>query len=104
MLAVTTPTQIDVAVSNMDAWFETMRGPNGYGGPVVHWGQQSLMYTGTGLDWRYEGIIAGYLHLWHNSRDQRWLSKACRAGDDLVSAQLPNGHFPASAFEINPAT
>lgn len=104
MLAVTTPTQIDVAVSNMDAWFETMRGPNGYGGPVAHWWQQSLIYTGAGLDWRYEGIIAGYLNLWHKSSDQRWLSKARRAGDDLVNAQLPNGHYPASAFEINPAS
>lgn len=104
MLIVRTPTQIDVAVARLDAWLDTMRGPDGYGGPVAHWWQQSLLYTGAGLDWRYEGIIAGYLHLWHNSGDDRWLHKARRAGDDLVQGQRDEGHFAASAFEINPAT
>ncbi len=33
----------------------------GYGGPVVHWWNHSLAYQGAGLDWRYEGIIDGYL-------------------------------------------
>jgi hypothetical protein len=96
--------QIDTAVAKMDAWFETMRGPDGYGGPVVHWWQQSLVYTGAGLDWRYEGIIVGYLQLWKQTGDERWLMKARRAGNDLVAAQLPNGHFPASIFEANPAS
>lgn len=95
---------IDAAVAGLDAWLETMRGPGGYGGPVAHWWQQSLVYTGPGLDWRYEGIIAGYLNLWRRTGDERWLAKACRAGDDLVSQQSDDGHFPASAFELNPAT
>jgi hypothetical protein len=95
---------IDRAVARIDAWLDTMRGPDGYGGPVVHWWQQSLLYTGAGLDWRYEGIIAGYLQLWQRSHDERWLMKAMRAGDDLVAGQTENGHYIASAFEINPAT
>ena len=61
---VRTSSSINTAVMRLDAWLETMRGPNGYGGPVAHWWQQSLMYTGAGLDWRYEGIIEGYLQLW----------------------------------------
>lgn len=103
----TVPVRVDriaTAIANLDAWLETMRGPNGYGGPVVHWWQQSLLYTGAGLDWRYEGIIAGYLLLWERTGDARWLDKARRAADDLVAGQLPDGHYPASAFEINPAT
>ncbi len=95
---------INSAVARLDAWLDTMRGPGGYCGPVAHWWQQSLMYTGVGLDWRYEGIILGYLLLWERSGDERWLVKARRAGDDLVTGQLGNGHYPASAFEINPAT
>jgi hypothetical protein len=97
---------IDVAVGRLDAWLDTMRGPGigGYGGPVAHWWQQSLLYTGPGLDWRYEGIIIGYLQLWERSGDERWLLKACQAGDDLVDGQLEAGHYRASAFEINPAT
>lgn len=104
MLIASPPTAIDTAVARLDAWLDTMRAPGGYGGPVAHWWQQSLIYTGPGLDWRYEGIIAGYLHLWQASGDLRWLLKARRAGDDLVQAQQPDGHYPASAFEINPAT
>ena len=96
--------QINTAVSGLDAWFDTMRGPTGYGGPVVHWWQQSLIYTGSGLDWRYEGIITGYLQLWERTGDRLWITKARRAGDDLVFGQLENGHYPASAFELNPAT
>lgn len=104
MVMVSAPTRIDTAVTRLDAWFETMRSPGGYGGPVAHWWQQSLVYTGPGLDWRYEGIIAGYLHLWERTEDEAWLIKARRAGDDLVAGQLPSGYFAASGFEINPAT
>jgi len=98
------PSEVDVAVARLDAWLETMHGPGGYGGPVAHWWGQSLLYTGPGLDWRYEGIITGYLQLWERTGDQRWLDKAQRAGDDLVDGQSDDGHFPASNFELNPAT
>lgn len=101
---MTIPTEIDRCVVRLDAWLDSMRGPQGYGGPVVHWWQQSMLYTGAGLDWRYEGIIAGYINLWERTGNRHWLEKACRAGDDLVAGQLHNGHFAASAFEINPAT
>jgi hypothetical protein len=104
MLMATAPTQIDTAVARLDAWLETMRGPDGYGGPVAHWWQQGMMYSGAGRDWRYEGIIAGYLQLWERNGDERWLHKARRAGDDIAAGQLANGHFAASGFEINPAT
>jgi hypothetical protein len=96
--------EIDIAVARLDAWLDTMRGPDGYGGPVVHWWRQSMLYTGAGLDWRYEGIIGGYLALWERSGERRWLAKARRAGDDLVRGQVQNGNFAASGFEINPAT
>jgi hypothetical protein len=98
------PTAIDTAVAGLAAWLETTRGPDGYGGPVVHWWQQCLLYTGAGLDWRYEGIIAGYLQLWERTGDEGWLERARQAGDDLVAGQLASGHFPASAFEANPST
>jgi hypothetical protein len=76
----------------------------GYVGPVVHWWRDSLLYCGPGFDWRYEGIIQGYLALYRRSGDQRWLNKAVRAGDDLLAAQLPSGNFHNSAFELNPTT
>ena len=84
-------TYVRQALSNLEAWLETMRGPAGYGGPVVHWWQNCLNYTGPGLDWRYEGIISGYLTLWERTGEKRWLEKAGRAGDDLVQGRLPAG-------------
>lgn len=94
-------------VTNLDAWLETMRavdgaGRAGYGGPVVHWWQNCLSYTGPGLDWRYEGVIAGYLTLWQRTGQQVWLRKAIRAGDDLTQGQRPSGSYMASSFELNP--
>lgn len=91
------------AIPGMDAWLDTMRTEQGYGGPVAHRWQDSLFYTGSGFDWRYEGIIFGYLRLHQVTGELRWLSKACRAGDDLRNAQLSDGRLPASSFEANPA-
>lgn len=92
------------AALRLEAWLETMRGPGGYGGPVVHWWQDNLLYTGPGLDWRYEGIILGYLKLYRNTGDERWLDRARRAGIDLLQGQLPSGNFRHSCFEANPGT
>ncbi|MFW5708918.1 MAG: hypothetical protein ACOCX5_01730 [Chloroflexota bacterium] len=86
----------------LDQWLETMRGPDGYGGPVAHWWQNSLYYTGAGLDWRYEGIITAYLMLFEKTGDAVWLARARQAGDDLVRGQLPSGNFRHSRFELNP--
>lgn len=101
------PHALAQTVANLDAWLDGLRvtaaeGRAGYGGPVVHWWQNCLAFTGPGLDWRYEGIIAGYLTLWRRTGQARWLEKAARAGDDLVRGQLPEGHFTASCFEMNP--
>ncbi|NJK78804.1 MAG: hypothetical protein HC914_02390 [Chloroflexaceae bacterium] len=88
----------------LDAWLDTMRGPMGYGGPVAHWWFNTLLYTGAGIDWRYEGIIIGYLNLYHQTSAHHWLSKARRAADDVVRAQQRDGRFAYSTFELNPAT
>lgn len=94
--------QVRAAVAGLDAWLDTMRGPHGYGGPVAHWWRDSLLYCGAGLDWRYEGIVCGYLTLYQTTAQDQWLEKAYRAGMDLVTGQLPSGHFRNSRFELNP--
>jgi hypothetical protein len=96
--------EIDRAVLHLDTWLDSMRTPEGYGGPVAHWWQDSLHFTGVGLDWRYEGIVLGYLNLYERTGDGRWLAKACRAGDDLVRGQLATGNYRNSSFELNPHT
>lgn len=88
----------------MDGWLESMRHSNGYGGPVVHWWRDCLGFPGPGLDWRYEGIILGYLQLFKATGGPVWLEKASRAGNDLVEGQLSSGRYRNSSFELNPET
>ncbi|NDJ59491.1 MAG: hypothetical protein GYB67_00110, partial [Chloroflexi bacterium] len=98
---MTTPDSalIATATARLAAWFATMRTPTaqdgaqGYTGPVAHWWQNTLQFTGVGLDWRYEGLIHAYLNLYRATADPQWLTCARRAGDDVVRGQLPNGHF-----------
>ncbi|MBI2888051.1 MAG: hypothetical protein HYY02_12685 [Chloroflexi bacterium] len=92
------------AVWRLDRWLDTMRGPDGYGGPVAHWWRDNLVYCGAGLDWRYEGIIAGYLTLFQRTSQSRWLEKARRAADDLLRNQSASGSFRNSRFEQNPGS
>jgi hypothetical protein len=92
-------------VAGLDRWFDASRvdwPTPGYGGPVVHWWNHGLAFRGSGLDWRYEGIVDGYLALWRRSGDEGWLAKAVRAGDDLIAGQFPCGSFSNSRFELNP--
>jgi uncharacterized protein YyaL (SSP411 family) len=100
--AATETRAIAQAVLRLDAWLDSMRGPDGYGGPVAHWWQNCLQFTGAGIDWRYEGIITGYLNLYTTTQNRHWLEKACRAGDDIVRAQQPDGTYRNSCFELNP--
>ncbi|MHB1414322.1 MAG: hypothetical protein ACYC1C_03650 [Chloroflexota bacterium] len=93
---------IDRTVGRLDAWLESMRGEGGYTGPVVHWWENSWLYTGPATDWRYEGIICGYLELFRRTGDSRWLARARRAGDDVRLAQLPDGRFATSSFQHGP--
>ena len=95
--------EVDGAISQLERWLEGMRVPGGYGGPVAHWWRDSLLYCGPGLDWRYEGIIDGYLTLFERTGQREYLLKARRAGDDLVEGQLPDYSFRSSSFERNPS-
>jgi hypothetical protein len=91
-------------IACLDAWLDTMRNPRGYAGPVTHWWDSSLVYVGTMLDWRYEGIVCGYLNLYRKSDDIRWLQKGVRACSDLVAGQQLDGQFFNSSFERGPKT
>jgi hypothetical protein len=96
------PASVAQTLTDLDAWFETMRVEDGYGGPVSHWWRNCLQFAGPGRDWRYEGIIGGYLELYRKTGESRWLARAIRAGDDLLAAQTPAGTFRDSSFELNP--
>lgn len=86
----------------IDRWLDSCRSASGYSGPVVHWWESCLGYTGAMSDWRYEGIICAYLNMFNGTRDPLWIDKAKRAGNDLVASQLPDGRFANSSFQRGP--
>lgn len=96
--------RINVAVGDLDCWLDTMRGWRGYTGPIADWWQHRFTAMGSLLDWRYEGIIAGYLQLWRRTGNGRWLAKAQWAGDDLLAGQSPTGYFAHGAAGGGPTT
>jgi hypothetical protein len=84
------------------SWLESTRGPTGFAGPIVHWWRDALLDCRPGFDWRYEGIIDGYLALERREPAGPWLARAIQAGDDLIGAQRPDGHLSNSRFELRP--
>lgn len=99
-----TPTVLAQSVANCAYWLETMRVQGGFGGPVVHWWQHALMFTGAGIDWRYEGIIGGYLDLYRASGLYYYLDRAVAAANDIVNGQDEFGNYANSQFQLNPYT
>ncbi|MHB1627506.1 MAG: hypothetical protein ACYCVB_03890 [Bacilli bacterium] len=96
--------KISRSIANLDAWLETMRQSGGYGGPVAHWWRQSFAYTGAAIDWRYEGILAGYHHLYSETGAELWLRRLQAATSDVINGQRGDGSYRASQFEMNPGT
>ena len=89
-------------IQDLDIWLDNMRMPGGYGGPAVAWNGDCLDFNEPGLDWRYEGIISGYINLWYATSNPDWLVKAQLAGNDLIFGQFQTGNFRNSCFEDNP--
>ncbi len=92
------------ATVNLDAWLQSMRQPGGYGGPVAHWWRDQFVYTGPGLDWRYEGVLAGYSELWVKTQEPQWMERVRCAAQDLLEGQMASGNYRMSRFELNPGT
>lgn len=93
---------IEQAVLRLDSWLESLHTQQGYSGPITHWWESSLLYTGAMCDWRYEGVLCGYVTLYQRTSDTRWLERALHAAEPLCHAQLPDGTFRNSAFQQGP--
>ena len=103
-LSSATVNAIQNCILELDAWLDSMHLLGGYGGPSVGWNEECLDFNGPGLDWRYEGIISGYLNLWYATSNPAWIGKAQQAGNDLIEGQFQSGNFRNSYFEQNPNT
>lgn len=101
-LVDTVQTKATATVARLEQWLRSMRGPRGYGGPISHWWESCLLYCGPMADWRYEGVICGYINLYRATKQACWLDQAVQSAGDLLDAQLPAGTFRNSAFQQGP--
>jgi hypothetical protein len=91
-------------LGKLDAWLETMRQEAGYAGPVAHWWGSTYQYAGPGLDWRYQGLLAGYGLLAAHTGQRKWLGRTNLCALHLIRGQSLDGSYPQSRFEANPGT
>lgn len=84
-------------------WLESMRQHDGYGGPVVHYWNDSLHYIGPRRDWRIEGLMATFISLHQKTNDSKWLRQAQWLGETTLENQLPDGRYFISDFEETPS-
>lgn len=102
-MAIAVHKRIGPSLSKLSKWFCSMQSPKGaYGGPIVHWWLCSFIYCGPGANWTYKGLIEAYLKLHRKTRNELWLKRAVDAGEYLVNAQMPDGTYKNSFFELNP--
>ncbi|MFA6173573.1 MAG: hypothetical protein WC701_07770 [Kiritimatiellales bacterium] len=90
------------SIAGLECWIETMRTGSGYGGPSVGSQGISIDYCGAAFDWRYEGLLDGYAARYRSTRRADYLDRIERDLLAITSAQLINGTFRNSWFDLNP--
>ncbi len=101
-LLATTSASLAEAGGRLDLWFAGMRGPEGYYGPVVGPRGAAMAYCGPGFDWRYEGLLEGWMSRHRAAPEAAWLDRIEGALAEIGRAQLANGAFRCSYFDSNP--
>lgn len=91
-----------LALGRLIAWFDTMRTGAGHGGPVVGLRGVSMACCMAGFDWRWEGLLDGWIELHRRTGEPVWLDRMDEALRAIASAGLANGAFRNSSFEFNP--
>jgi len=90
------------ALAALEGWLETQHGAGGFYGPSVGLRGVSMAWCGPSHDWRWEGLLDGWIALHRGTRNPAYLDRIERACRDLQSAQLADGSFRNSSFDLNP--
>lgn len=90
------------ALAGLELWFATLRVGNGWGGPAVGPRGTAMDYCGPAFDWRYEGLLDGQSSLYRATRNPNYLDRIEQNLLAICSAQLLNGSFRNSWFDLNP--
>jgi hypothetical protein len=94
--------KITAARARLEAWLGSMRMAGGYGGPVVGLRGTAMAYCGPGHDWRWEGLLYAWSERQGRSKAAAGLERIEQATRELAEAQLLNGAFRNSYFDLNP--
>ncbi len=90
------------ALAALEAWIEGMHGAGGYAGPSVGLRGVSMSWCGPSHDWRWEGLLDGWISRHQRTRDPVYLDRIEEAFRELRCAQLADGSFRNSSFDLNP--
>lgn len=90
------------ALGALEGWLESLRGEGGYYGPAVGLRGAVLAWCGPAHDWRWEGLLDGWVARHRTTGEPVYLERIEQAFRDLQAAQLADGSFRNSCFELNP--
>lgn len=90
------------ALGALESWLETLHGAGGYYGPAVGMRGTALSWCGPAHDWRWEGLLDGWVARHCRTAEPVYLDRIEQAFRDLHPAQLADGSFRNSCFELNP--
>jgi hypothetical protein len=90
------------ALGALEGWLESLHGEGGYYGPVVGMRGAAMTWCGPAHDWRWEGLLDGWVARHRHTADPACLAPIDQAFRDLQAAQLADGSFLNSYFEHNP--
>jgi hypothetical protein len=93
---------VETSLGQLEGWLATMHGTGGYYGPVVGLRGISMAWCGAGHDWRWEGLLDGWIILHRRTGDPVYFERMDAALQALQKAHLANGAFCNSYFENNP--
>jgi hypothetical protein len=90
------------AQGRLESWFDSMHGPAGYYGPVVGFRGVGAGYCGPGFDWRYEGLLEGWMAMGRACPEATLAGRIEGALAEIRRSRLANGTLRCSYFESNP--
>lgn len=91
-----------VLVAGLEAWFESIRTGDGFGGPAVGLQRASVHFCGPGFDGRWEGLLDGWGTRLRQTGDATYAARLEAGLRAIRAAQLPDGVFRNSYFDHNP--
>lgn len=90
------------ALGALEGWLETLHGAGGYYGPAVGMRGMAMAWCGPAHDWRWEGLLDGWVARHRRTAEPVFLERIGQAFRDLQRAQLADGSFRNSSFDLNP--